>query len=156
MEQWWFGLSLQPQDLGIFWLTMSQSNNYRYSRFQLMLLSTHVHRVSFFHSSLFTTMVKPEQLSKDIRDKIVELHKVAMGYKAVSKNLGKKMTIVGGNYLEMEMKHNSPSDWKSMQDLASWLEDDHRERRWTSIKLHGRSSLMIWVSWDHSHQEYHE
>lgn len=40
-------------------------------------------------------MVKPEQLSKDIRDKIVELHKVAMGYKAVSKNLGKKMTIVG-------------------------------------------------------------
>lgn len=60
-----------------------------------MLLSTHVHRVSFFHSSLFTTMVKPEQLSKDIRDKIVELHKVAMGYKAVSKNLGKKMTIVG-------------------------------------------------------------
>lgn len=40
-------------------------------------------------------MVKPEQLSKDIRDKIVELHKVAMGYKAISKNLGKKMTIVG-------------------------------------------------------------
>lgn len=40
-------------------------------------------------------MVKTEQLSKDIRDKIVELHKAAMGYKAISKNLSEKMTIVG-------------------------------------------------------------
>ena len=40
-------------------------------------------------------MGKTKELSKDIRDKIVDLHKAGMGYKKLSKQLGEKLTIVG-------------------------------------------------------------
>ena len=40
-------------------------------------------------------MVKTKELSKDIRDKIVYLHKAGMGYKKISKQLGEKLTTVG-------------------------------------------------------------
>ena len=40
-------------------------------------------------------MGKTKELSKDIRDKIVDLHKAGMGYKKISKQLGEKLTTVG-------------------------------------------------------------
>ena len=40
-------------------------------------------------------MGKTKELSKDIRDKIVDLHKAGMGYKKKSKQLGEKLTTVG-------------------------------------------------------------
>ena len=40
-------------------------------------------------------MGKTKELSKDIRDKIVDLHKAGMGYKKISKQLGKKLITVG-------------------------------------------------------------
>ena len=40
-------------------------------------------------------MSKTKELSKDIRDKIVDLHKAEMGYKKISKQLGEKLTTVG-------------------------------------------------------------
>ena len=40
-------------------------------------------------------MGKTKELSKDIRDKIVDLHKAGMGYKKISKQLGEKVTTVG-------------------------------------------------------------
>ena len=40
-------------------------------------------------------MGKTKELSKDIRDKIVDLHKARMGYKKISKQLGEKLTTVG-------------------------------------------------------------
>ena len=39
-------------------------------------------------------MGKTKELSKDIRDKIVDLHKAGMGYKKISKQLGEKLTTV--------------------------------------------------------------
>ncbi len=33
-------------------------------------------------------MVKTKELSKDVRDKIVDLHKSGMGYKTIAKQLG--------------------------------------------------------------------
>ena len=39
-------------------------------------------------------MGKTNELSKDIRDKIVDLHKAGMGYKKISKQLGEKLTTV--------------------------------------------------------------
>ena len=38
-------------------------------------------------------MDKTKELSKDIRDKIVDLHKAGMGYKKISKQLGEKLTV---------------------------------------------------------------
>ena len=46
------------------------------------------------HSNI-STMGKTRELSKDIRDKIVDLHKAGMGYKKISKQLGEKLTTVG-------------------------------------------------------------
>ena len=40
-------------------------------------------------------MGKTKELSKDIRDKTVDLHKAGMGYKKISKQLGEKLTTVG-------------------------------------------------------------
>ena len=44
---------------------------------------------------MVSTMGKTKELSKDIRDKIVDLHKAGMGYKKISKQLGEKLTTVG-------------------------------------------------------------
>lgn len=40
-------------------------------------------------------MPKTRELSKDIRDKIVDLHKAGMGYRTIAKQLGEKATTVG-------------------------------------------------------------
>ncbi len=40
-------------------------------------------------------MAKTKELSKDVRDKIVDLHKAGMGYKTIAKQLGETVTTVG-------------------------------------------------------------
>ncbi len=39
-------------------------------------------------------MTKTKELSKDVRDKIVDLHKAGIGYKIIAKQLGEKVTTV--------------------------------------------------------------
>ncbi|KAK3556120.1 hypothetical protein QTP70_005600 [Hemibagrus guttatus] len=41
-------------------------------------------------------MAKTKELSKDVRDKTVDLHKAGMGYKTIAKQLGEKVTTVAG------------------------------------------------------------
>ncbi|KAK3574248.1 hypothetical protein QTP86_004395 [Hemibagrus guttatus] len=45
--------------------------------------------------SKLSTMAKTKGLSKDVRDKTVDLHKAGMGYKSITKQLGEKVTTVG-------------------------------------------------------------
>ncbi len=40
-------------------------------------------------------MAKSTELSKDVRDTIVDLHKTGMGCKTITKQLGEKVTNVG-------------------------------------------------------------
>ncbi len=40
-------------------------------------------------------MANTKELSKDVRDKFVDLHKAGMGYKTITKQLGEKVTTVG-------------------------------------------------------------
>ncbi len=40
-------------------------------------------------------MAKTKELSRDVRDKIVNLHKAGLGYKTIAKQLGEKVTTVG-------------------------------------------------------------
>ena len=42
-------------------------------------------------------MAKTKELSKDVRDKIVDLHTAGMGYKTIAKQLGEKVITVGRN-----------------------------------------------------------
>ena len=75
-------------------------------------------------------MGKTKELSKDIRDKIVDLYKAWMGYKKISKQLGEKLTIVGAiirKWKKTQSHRQSPSVWGSTQDLASWdINDDEK------------------------------
>ncbi|KAK3566526.1 hypothetical protein QTP86_034032 [Hemibagrus guttatus] len=61
-------------------------------------------QLSFYTDSKLSTMAKTKELSKDVRDKIVELHKAGMGYKTIAKQLAgttvTKKTI--GNALRRE------------------------------------------------------
>ncbi len=40
-------------------------------------------------------MAKTKELSKDVRDKIIDLHKAGMGYETIAKHLSEKVTTVG-------------------------------------------------------------
>ncbi len=49
-------------------------------------------------------MAKTKELSKDVRDKIVDLHKTGIGYKTIMKQLGEKVTTVDAIILKRK-KH---------------------------------------------------
>ncbi|XP_068112734.1 zinc finger protein 585A-like [Hyperolius riggenbachi] len=49
----------------------------------------------FTHERSHHSMGKTKELPKDVRDKIVDLHKDGMGYKTISKKLSEKVTTVG-------------------------------------------------------------
>ncbi|KAL0159174.1 hypothetical protein M9458_042899, partial [Cirrhinus mrigala] len=44
--------------------------------------------------SKLSNMAKTKELSKDVRDKIVDLHKAGMDYKTIAKQLGEKAAII--------------------------------------------------------------
>ncbi len=98
-------------------------------------------------------MVKTKELSKDVRDEIVDLHKAGMGYKTIVKQLGNKVTTVGA-IIRKWKKHKiiqSPSVWGSMQDLTSrsFNDDENDEesaQNYTDI-------VNDQGSWDNSRQE---
>ncbi|KAK3525533.1 hypothetical protein QTP86_034407, partial [Hemibagrus guttatus] len=64
---------------------------------------TPVHRSNQSDSKL-STMAKTKELSKDVRDEIVDLHKAGMGYKTIAKQLGEKVAVVGAIILKWK-KH---------------------------------------------------
>lgn len=59
----------------------------------LCVQTTPVQRINFFYSNLSTTTGNTKELSKDIRDTIVD--KTGMGYKTNSKTLYEKVRTVG-------------------------------------------------------------
>ncbi len=76
-------------------------------------------------------MAKNKELSKDVRDKIVDLHKTGMGYKTIAKQLGEKVTTVGAIIRK----------WKKHKKLSISL----------GLGLHARSHLVefqwSWERW---------
>ncbi len=88
-------------------------------------------------------MAKTKELSKDVRDKIVNLHKAGMGYKTIAKQLGEKVTTVGAiirKWKKHKITVKSPSDWGSMQDLTSWSFNDHENGEESAQNYTGGSS----------------
>ncbi len=53
-----------------------------------------IHRNNQSDSKL-STVAKTKELSKVVKDKILDLHKAGMGYKTIAKQLGEKMTTAG-------------------------------------------------------------
>ena len=65
-------------------------------------------------------MDKTKELSKDLRDQTVDLHKAGIGYKTIRKQLG----VIIQNWKKDKISINS---WGSTQDLAPWGIDDHEK-----------------------------
>ncbi|XP_024908483.1 AP-1 complex subunit beta-1-like [Cynoglossus semilaevis] len=58
-------------------------------------------------ASNISTMGKTKELSTDIRDKIVDLHKAGMGYKRIGKQLGEKISTVGAVIRKWKKHHTT-------------------------------------------------
>ena len=75
-------------------------------------------------------MGKTKELSKDIRDKIVDLHKAGIGYKKISKQLGEKLTTVGAiirKWKKHKVTTNLPWSEAPRKISASWdINDDEK------------------------------
>ena len=90
-------------------------------------------------------MAKTKELSKDVRDKIVD--KAKMGDKTIAKQLGEKVTTVGAIICK------SSSVLGSMQDLTSWSFNDHENGEESAQNYTGGSCQLSQGSWGHGHQE---
>ncbi len=66
-------------------------------------------------------MAKTKELSKDVRDKIVDLHKAGMGYKTIAKHFGEKVTTIGA-IIRKWKKHEMNCQLKPARALknGSW------------------------------------
>ncbi len=101
-------------------------------------------------------MAKTKELSKDVRDKIVDQHKAAMDYKTIAKQPWWEGDNSWCDYSQMEETQNnyqSLSVWGSMQDLTSWSFNDHENGEESAQNCTGGSCQWYQGSWDHSHQE---
>ncbi len=101
--------------------------------------------------SKLSIMAKTKELSKDVRDRIVDLHKAGMGYKTIAKQLGEKVTTVG-TIIRKWKKHRitvnlpqSGAPCKISPRGVSMIMRTMRNLPGTTRKDLG--------SWDHSHQE---
>ncbi|KAI3355437.1 hypothetical protein L3Q82_017899, partial [Scortum barcoo] len=76
-----------------------------------------------------STMAKTKELSKDTRNKIVDLHQAGKTESAIGKQLGVKKSTVGAIIRKWKTykttRPSSPSIWGSTQDLTPWGQNDH-------------------------------
>ncbi|KAJ8356630.1 hypothetical protein SKAU_G00194240 [Synaphobranchus kaupii] len=66
-------------------------------------------------------MGKTKELSKDVRDKIVDLHKAGMGYKTIGKQLGEKETTISPRGLSMIMRKVRDQPRTTREELVNDL-----------------------------------
>ncbi len=101
-------------------------------------------------------MAKTKELPKDVRDKIVDLHKAGMCYKTIAKQLGEKVTTVDAIFLKQK-KHkiavNLPrtgAPCKISHSVVSMIMITVRNQPRTA-----RDNLVndLKAAWDRSHQE---
>ncbi len=103
-------------------------------------------------------MAKTKELSKDVMDKIVDLHKSGMGYKTIAKQLGEKVTTVGAiicKWKKSKITVNLPrSGAHARSHLVEFQWSWEREE---SAQKTIREGSCQWFqgSWDHSSQEKH-
>ena len=99
-------------------------------------------------------MGKTKKLSKDIRDKIVDLHKAGMGHKKISKQLGEKLTTVGAiirKWKKHKVNANLPQSRAPCKISPCGISMMIRKVRDHSTT----QEELVNDSWDHSHKENH-
>ncbi len=101
-------------------------------------------------------MAKTKELSKDVKDKIVDLHKAGMGYKTIAKPLSEKVTTVGTinrKWKKHKITVNLPYSGNPCKIFTLWSFNDHVNSE-ESVQNY-TEGFYQWSqgSWDHSHQE---
>ncbi len=74
-------------------------------------------------------MAKTKELSKDTRNKIVDLYQAGKTESAIGKQLGVKKSTVGAiirKWKAYKTTDKSPSIWGSTQDLTPWGQNYHK------------------------------
>ncbi len=74
-------------------------------------------------------MAKTKELSKDTRNKIVDLHQAGKTESAIGKQLGVKKSTVGAiirKWKTYKTTDNLPRSGDSTQDLTPWGQNDHK------------------------------
>ena len=106
------------------------------------VLSSPVLGLTLFHSNVHSTMGKMKEPSKDIRDEILDLYKVEMGYETISNRLGENVTYTGA----IIQKWDSQNDHQL--SLVSPCKILPCRMKMITVRdqpiLHGRSLLMVW------------
>ncbi len=102
-------------------------------------------------------MAKTKELYKDVRDKIVDLHKAGMGYKTIAKQLGEKVTRVGAiirKWKKHKITVNLPRTGApckiSPRGVSMIMRTMRNQPRTTREDL---VNDLKAAAWDHSHQE---
>ena len=96
-------------------------------------------------------MAKTRELCKDIRDKIVDLHKAGMGYRTIGKQLGEKAPTVGAiirKWKKFKMTVNHPQSGAPCKISPRGASMIMRK-----VRHHPRTTRQ--ESWDHSLKENH-
>ncbi len=93
-------------------------------------------------------MAKTKEMSKDVRDKIVDLHKAGMGYKTIAKQLSDNSWCDYSQMEETQKTVSLPGLGGSMQDLTSF--NDHENGEESAQNYTGGSCKWSQGSWDHS------
>ena len=95
-------------------------------------------------------MGKMNELSKDLRDKIVYPHKTGIGFKMIGKQLGEKESSVGVIIRKWKKHQLTPTVWSSTQDLPKWSKPDNEKGERTTQNYEARA-WWSQGSWDHNH-----
>ncbi len=80
-------------------------------------------------------MAKTKEQSKDVRDKIVDLHKAGIGYKTIDKPLGEKVTTVGAiirKWKKHKITVNLSLDYCKQDLKQGVVKHVPKERAWSS------------------------
>ncbi|KAI3377209.1 hypothetical protein L3Q82_009120 [Scortum barcoo] len=102
-----------------------------------------------------STMAKTKELSKDTRNKIVDLHQAGKTESAIGKQLGVKKSTVGAiirKWKTYKTTDNLPRSGAPTQDLTLWGQNDHENVDRESTKDHGTRSVheqcltLCWTS----------
>ncbi len=104
-------------------------------------------------------MAKTKELSKDTRNKIVDLHQAGKTESAIGKQLGVKKSTVGAiirKWKTYKTTDNLPRIWGSTQDLTPWGQNDNKNCEQKSQNHTGGPSEWPAESWDQSNKGYHQ
>ena len=100
-------------------------------------------------------MAKTKELSKDTRNKIVDLHQAGKTESAIGKQLGLKKSTVGA-IIRKWKTYKTTDNLPRSGAPRKWGQNDHKNGEQKSQNHTGGPSEWPAESWDQSNKAYHQ